>query len=1159
MPSTIEAAAHTIARGFKLVDRVVAGDNGPRMLLRMLGWDLPSGVDDIGLRALDFSDLLNKLSTLDLALSVDAGGVTLAGDYASIVTALTSHLAALDGLAGGFSAPGNYLAQTRVVSEFLPRLLDFVTVELLTSTTAMPVSIAAFVGVVELKPFDADASIFQVKHVRRIVHWDRIPRLFSDPKSLLRDVYAWGSPAFDTTPLVIMLGALFSGISVVTRTIPLPRRAEHALVGIDVPEADSAPMTQLLLSLSKGFGFDPVDAGLSIVALRPTVPGGTDAGIALVPYLHGTTDVQFSIDDRLTFGIDSSVDVKTGVAFVVRAGSPPKLRSNLLASPTPTETNNGTLAVSLSWGSGSASKLSILSAGTGIGLEAQRFTISGGAAISGGVLSPQVLARVAGGHFFLDGSQMDSFLAKIIPISIDVNFDFGVGWSGAYGFFFEGSASPAVTIGLHQSLGPFTLETLHVGLDVGRGDTLPLELSLSGKGSLGPFKVTVDRIGMNVAVAFHKGNLGPADLSLSFKPPNGLGMELDAGLISGGGYLYIDAQKHRYAGILECSIADIVQVKIIGVLDTVLPDGRPEFSLLLVITTEFPPIQLSFGFTLNGVGGVGGVNRTMATDALRAGLRAHHLNSVLFPNDPINNAPQIISDLSGFFPPADGRYVFGPMFELGWGEPTLITLSVGVILEIPDPVRLAILGEIKMALPTQDLALIELNIDVLGIVDFGAKLLTIQGSMYDSRVTIFSVSGDMGLMLSWGDNPSFAFSVGGLNPRFQPPPNFPQLNRCCISICAGDNPRLSSNSYFAVTSNSAQFGANTDLYASAGGFSIHGWIGFDALFIFSPFSFVIDFSAGLDVSFEGDSLCSIHVDGMIAGPHPWHVHGDASFHILFIDISASVDLSWGDPDPVTLPPVNVLPDLEKAFANPQSWSTQLPSDATPAVSLAPRPPGDKTLIVHPMGTLQVREKVVPLGQTITKYGNAKPADGTLFTISSVTVDGKNEAQQWLTDFFAIGQYTDLTDDQKLTAPSYQSFNSGISIGSSDVVTSRDVQCVVAYQDGYIDGDDTGMRLRQTYVLPLGIHLAYSRLGAGFVSATRTSGISQFTPPGTTSAVTTGDLHYVIARTDDLSVRSDILSAPVTHFEAQSVLSSHLAANPSARGSVQVVAVYEAAA
>ena len=250
---------------------------------------------------------------------------------------------------------------------------------------------------------------------------------------------------------------------------------------------------------------------------------------------------------------------------------------------------------------------------------------------------------------------------------------------------------------------------------------------------------------------------------------------------------------------------------------------------------------------------------------------------------------------------------------------------------------------------------------------------------------------------------------------------------------------------------------------------------------------------------------------MLAGPHPYHVHGDASFHILFIDISASVDLSWGDRDPIALPPVNVLPVLEKALADPQSWSTVMPSDATPAVSLAPRPSGDTTLIVHPMGTLQVREKVVPLEQTITKFGNSRPADGTYFTISSVMVDSTLEVQQWLIDQFAIGQFTDLTDDQKLTAQSYQPMKSGISIGSSNVVTSRDVQCIDAYQDGYIDGDDTGMRLRRVYALPQDIHLAYSRLGAGFVSARALRACLNSRRQGRSSSVKAGDLLYVVAR------------------------------------------------
>jgi hypothetical protein len=229
------------------------------------------------------------------------------------------------------------------------------------------------------------------------------------------------------------------------------------------------------------------------------------------------------------------------------------------------------------------------------------------------------------------------------------------------------------------------------------------------------------------------------------------------------------------------------------------------------------------------------------------------------------------------------------------------------------------------------------------------------------------------------------------------------------------------------------------------------------------------------------------------------------------------------------------------------------------VSLAPRAPGDETLIVHPIGTLEVREKVVPLDTTISKYGNAVPTDGTSFTISAVTVDGQAATKQPVTDQFAIGQFTSLTDDQQLSAPSFQEFDSGISIGTSDVVTSRNVACILAYQDGYIDGDDTGMRVGPPYAMPLDLQLTYSRLGAGFVNATRTKGFTQFTPPGTTSCVTTNDISYVIAGTDDLISRTDILPAPVTQFAAQAALRAHLAQSPGDRAMLQVVSTYEAAA
>ena len=65
--------------------------------------------------------------------------------------------------------------------------------------------------------------------------------------------------------------------------------------------------------------------------------------------------------------------------------------------------------------------------------------------------------------------------------------------------------------------------------------------------------------------------------------------------------------------------------------------------------------------------------------------------SDLFPQDVVANAPRIISDLKAIFPPQDGIFLIGPMAKIGWGTPTLISLSLGVIIEIP-PSDVAILG-----------------------------------------------------------------------------------------------------------------------------------------------------------------------------------------------------------------------------------------------------------------------------------------------------------------------------------------------------------------------------------------------------------------------------------------------------------------------------------
>ena len=101
-------------------------------------------------------------------------------------------------------------------------------------------------------------------------------------------------------------------------------------------------------------------------------------------------------------------------------------------------------------------------------------------------------------------------------------------------------------------------------------------------------------------------------------------------------------------------------------------------------------------------------------------------DSVLFPADPIRDANRIITDLEAIFPPVCDRFVFGPMALIVWGSPLrIITAKVGIFLELPMPVRLVLLGQLTALLPHEELAIVELHIDVLGVLDVAKGELAI--------------------------------------------------------------------------------------------------------------------------------------------------------------------------------------------------------------------------------------------------------------------------------------------------------------------------------------------------------------------------------------------------------------------------------------------------
>ena len=125
MPGSVESIARQLAIGLSSIGQLVSVPQGPGALLAMLGWSLPAGTTDIGLAALDLSDLATQVLSFDASVSAGSGGASGDLQYAKILEALGQALSAVESLSGGFSAPADYLSATQLESQFLPRLFDF--------------------------------------------------------------------------------------------------------------------------------------------------------------------------------------------------------------------------------------------------------------------------------------------------------------------------------------------------------------------------------------------------------------------------------------------------------------------------------------------------------------------------------------------------------------------------------------------------------------------------------------------------------------------------------------------------------------------------------------------------------------------------------------------------------------------------------------------------------------------------------------------------------------------------------------------------------------------------------------------------------------------------------------------------------------------------
>jgi hypothetical protein len=375
------------------------------------------------------------------------------------------------------------------------------------------------------------------------------------------------------------------------------------------------------------------------------------------------------------------------------------------------------------------------------------------------------------------------------------------------------------------------------------------------------------------------------------------------------------------------------------------------------------------------------------------------------------------------------------MVKLGWGAASLIELELALLLELPAPLKLVVIGRIVVTLPTKLTPGVYLRLDAAGVLDIDRGEVSVDASLIESRLGTYPLTGDMALRAGWKTTKTFALAAGGFHPKFQPPPGFPALRRLAIDVSASELAHVRLEAYVAVTAGVVQFGARAEVYAGIkteiGSFTVTGTGTLDALIHLDPFAFTVGLFVHVDIAWNNAPFLHAQLDATLEGPRPWHAYGAVQFNVLFLKPRIGVDITIGEDVAPPLPLIDLRSVIEPALCTPDAWTADLPE--APLVTLRDPKPAGGVVVVHPLGRFTVRQRVLPLDTTITRFGSAIPTPDTptRFSITSVNVGtaavtGPPQVQ----DDFPVAQYVELSDDEQLSRPGFESMPSG-ALGSTD--------------------------------------------------------------------------------------------------------------------------------
>ena len=220
---TIEQLAGELARIFEPLARRLE-DDSTDSLLESLGLrssdavagsaNLASALEAGATAASSMADLIGELTQAiaqEDALTVARASASLLELITRIVRAARDAAQALQTLsttAAGLT-PQQKAELAAFAASFVERLLNHLIVEYIESRyPQLALALIATGGIEIVEEPGGAAESLNGAYTRKVFHFDRTAKLFTDPSGLLREVYGWGQPGFDAIALFTVLKTL---------------------------------------------------------------------------------------------------------------------------------------------------------------------------------------------------------------------------------------------------------------------------------------------------------------------------------------------------------------------------------------------------------------------------------------------------------------------------------------------------------------------------------------------------------------------------------------------------------------------------------------------------------------------------------------------------------------------------------------------------------------------------------------------------------------------------------------------------------------------------------------------------------------------------------------------------------------------------------------